>query len=237
MLQVERVTKKFGGLVALNNLSFKIKRREILGIIGPNGSGKTTLYNCITGFLPYDGDIKFLGDSIRGLSPHQICYRGIARTYQVPEIFSTISLRRNVEIGARFNSQKVENTEKFIREIISLTGLEKRQSVIAMDLNLNEMKLLMVAMAMSTNPKLLMLDEPMAGMSPTEKNQFRDIIWKIQKEYDVTLVVIEHLVKEIMGISDRIIVLHEGSVICSEKPKDVAKNKKVKEIYLGVQSA
>jgi branched-chain amino acid transport system ATP-binding protein len=233
ILKVNQITKHFGELTAIKDLSFEVEEQEIFGIAGPNGAGKTTLFNVITGFYRSSGDIIFDGRSIRGLRPHQICRRGICRTFQIPQLFLTLPVVQNVKVGAHFGIRTHQDERERIREAIGLVGLQGKEDVIAANLNLYDKKLTMIAAAVATKPKLLLLDEPVGGLSPTESRQFITLIQQINQELGLTIVVIEHLMKVLTEISQRLMILHNGEKICIGPPQGVTKDKRVIEIYLG----
>jgi len=233
ILQLNKVTQRFGQLAAVNNLSFEVEKGEIFGIAGPNGAGKTTLFNVITGFYRGSGDIIFDGRSIRGLRPHQVCHRGIARTFQIPELFLTLPMVENVKVGAHFGVRGAHDEREGIKEAINLVGLQGKENVIAANLNLFDKKSTMLAIALATKPKLLLLDEPVSGLSPTEVRECVTSIQKINRELGLTIIVIEHLMKVLTKISQRLMILHNGEKICLGSPEEVTKDKKVIEIYLG----
>jgi len=233
ILQLNKVTQLFGQLAAVNNLSFEVEKGEIFGIAGPNGAGKSTLFNVITGFYRGSGDIIFDGRSIRGLRPHQVCHRGIARTFQIPELFLTLPIVENVRVGAHFGGRGAHHERERINEAINFVGLQGKENVIAANLNLFDRKSTMLAIALATKPKLLLLDEPVGGLSPTELRECITLIQKINRELGLTIIVIEHLMKVLAEISQRLMILHNGEKICISSPQEVAKDKKVIEIYLG----
>ncbi len=232
ILQVEKVNKSFGELVAVKNVSFKVEKGEILGIAGPNGAGKSTLFNLISGVYRGSGNIIFDNLNINRLRPDQICHRGIARTFQVPVAFSTQSVFRNVEIGAYFGKQGTQRGKGNINEVINFVGLQGKESVVAAGIDLYNKKLTMLAVALATKPKLLLLDEPMGGLSPVESNQFVELMRKINKELGVTIIVIEHLMQVLTEICHRLMILHYGEKICIGPLKEVIEDSKVREIYL-----
>ncbi|MFC2015042.1 ABC transporter ATP-binding protein [Chloroflexota bacterium] len=233
LLQVNNLSKYFGELSALSNVTFNVNDGEIFGIAGPNGSGKTTLFNVITGILSYSGDITFNGQSINGLKPYQICHRGISRTFQIPLIFSTMTVRQNLEIGARFGNEKQRNIERNINEVVSLLGLQEKENDICSNLNLFDKKATMIAAALTTRPKLLLLDEPAGGLSPAEIEQLLDLIRVINRESSITIIIIEHLMKVIMGVCERLMMLSYGETICIGSPSEVAEDRRVIDAYLG----
>jgi len=232
-LQVKKANKRFGELAAVKDLSFEVEKGEIFGIAGPNGAGKTTLFNLICGMLPGTGEIVFDGRNINGLRPHQICYRGIARTFQIPLLFSTMTVFENVKVGAHFGGRGGHNEKENINETINLVGLQGKENIIAENLSVFNKKLVMLAAALATRPKLLLLDEPAGGLSPGEVKQSVELIQKINTELGITIIVIEHLMKVLMELSQRLMILHYGEKICMGPPKEVTADKRVIEVYLG----
>jgi len=233
ILRCEKVTQRFGQLAAVNELCFEVEKGEVFGIAGPNGAGKTTLFNVIAGFYRGSGDIIFDGRSIMGLRPHQICQRGISRTFQIPQLFRTLPVIDNVRVGAHFGGRGGRDERESINEAINLVGLQGKESVIAANLNLFDKKLTMLAAALATKPKLLLLDEPIGGLSPTEVSKFIALIQKINQETGLTVIVIEHLMKVLTGISQRLMIIHNGEKICIGPPQEVTQDKRVIEVYLG----
>jgi len=233
ILQLNDVTQRFGELAAVDNLSFEVEEGEIFGIAGPNGAGKSTLFNVITGFYRGSGEIIFGGGNIRGLKPHQVCHKGIARTFQIPELFLTLPVFDNVRVGAHFGGRGAGSEKERINEAINFVGLQEKENVIAANLNLFDKKTTLIAAALATKPKLLLLDEPIGGLSPTEAKESVDLIRKINKELGLTIIVIEHLMKVLTEVSQRLMILHNGEKICIGPPKEVTKDKQVIEIYLG----
>jgi branched-chain amino acid transport system ATP-binding protein len=233
ILQVKNVTKCFGELAAVKELSFEVEKGEIFGIAGPNGAGKTTLFNLITGFYHGSGDIVFDNVNISRLRPHQICHKGIARTFQIPQLFSTLSLFDNVRVGAHFGVAGAHDEKESINEALNFVRLQGKENVIAANLNLFDRKMTMLAAALATKPKLLLLDEPLGGLSPTEVSQSMTLFQKINKELGLTVIVIEHLMKVLTEISQRLMILHNGEKICIGPPQEVTKDKRVIEVYLG----
>jgi branched-chain amino acid transport system ATP-binding protein len=233
MLDVKGLRKEFGGVIAVQELDFHLNEGEILGLIGPNGAGKTTVFNLISGFLrPTAGRISFKGSGIVGLGPHQICFRGITRTFQIVQPFRSISVLENVMIGA-FSKEKIfRSAQKRAIEILRFVGLTELQHQEAGSLPIASQKRLELAKALATEPKLLLLDEVMSGLTLTEILDVLTIIKKI-KDSGVTLFVIEHVMHAIMSISDRIIVLHHGEKIAEGNPQEISKDKRVIDAYLG----
>jgi branched-chain amino acid transport system ATP-binding protein len=232
-LNVSSVSKSFRGLEAVSRVSLTLNPGEILGLIGPNGAGKTTLFNLITGFLRPDyGTIDFLGQNIVGLSPHQICKIGIARTFQIVKPFSHLSTLENVAVGCYNCSADTKEVEQDAREILGFVGLEKRALSPASSLTTPDRKRLELARALGTRPRLLLLDEVMAGLNPKEQGEIIALVHKI-REGGTAIFIIEHHMRVIMGVSDRITVLHHGVCIADGDPQVVCEDKGVIEAYLG----
>jgi branched-chain amino acid transport system ATP-binding protein len=239
LLEGEKVTKNFGGLAAVSDVNFYVDEGEIAGLIGPNGAGKTTLFNLISGaFHPKPGEIKFRGIKINGLNPYQICRMGIARTFQTVKIFGNMTVIDNVRIGSLFGAQKrlsASEATNVATESLEFVGLSEVAHSPARDLTLAHQKRLEVARALATKPSLLLLDEIMAGLNQTELNQAMELVKKIQGK-GITVMMIEHVMKAIMNICNRIIVLHHGQKIAEGTPQEVANSKTVIEVYLGEQA-
>jgi branched-chain amino acid transport system ATP-binding protein len=228
------MTKEFGGLVAVKNVSFGIEQKEILGLIGPNGAGKTTLFNLITGLeRPTSGDVLFEGESIRKLKPHSICRLGIARTYQNVRPFLNHTVRENIAVGVEYGRgfERAQRSKR-IDEILDFLDLRSKESLLAKNLPIEKRKMVEVGRALGSNPKLLLLDEPMAGLNPTEITGFVELMKSILKQ-GVTILIVEHVMKAISSACSRVVVLHSGEVIATGSPEQVLSDKKVIDIYLG----
>lgn len=236
LLEGMGVTKYFGGLAAVVNVDFYVEPGEILGLIGPNGAGKTTLFNLISGALvPNAGQIRFKGANITGLKPHQICKKGLARTFQSVKVFPNMSVLENVLMGVLFgrpNSPTMAEALQEAVEWLDFVGLSAMQAIPARNLTLANQKRVEVARALATRPVLLMLDELMAGLNPTEIAQAIELVTRI-REKGITIFMIEHVMKAIMSVCDRIMVLHHGEKIAEGAPQEIATSRTVIEVYLG----
>jgi len=232
VLEIKNLSKKFGDLTACNNISFDLKEKEIFGIAGPNGAGKTTLFNCLAGLYKNTGKIIFNGKNISNLNSDQVCHIGIARTMQIPTIFNSMTVRENIEVGAYFG-RGMKNFKNEIREIIDFLNIKDIVAKRGESLNLYDKKLTMIACALATKPEILLLDEPMGGLSPTEIEESMDTVKKINSEFGITIIIIEHLMKVITGISNRLLILDNGSIVKIGDPFEVCKDKKVIKVYLG----
>ncbi len=239
ILEGEGIEKHFGGVVAAAHVDFHIKQGEIVGLIGPNGAGKTTLFNLISGSLfPTSGTIRFKGENINRLKPHQICKRGIARTFQLVKLFGNMTVLENILFGSLFGSStgiSESEARRESQELLDFIGLPDMGGILAKELALANQKRLEIARALATKPELLLLDEAMAGLNPSEVTRAIALIKKIRNK-GITVFMIEHVMKAIMGISDRIMVLHFGMKIAEGTPEEVAANRKVIEVYLGMQA-
>jgi branched-chain amino acid transport system ATP-binding protein len=233
ILKCNSVTKQFGKLVAVNDLSFEVGEGEVFGIAGPNGSGKTTTFNLITGVYPFSGEILFQGAKISGLSPHRICHKGIARTFQIPQLFSSLPVRENIRAGAHFGALGSRDGKENMARIIDFVGLGGKEDTVAANLKLLDKKKTMIATALATKPKMLLLDEPIAGLSPTEIRQSVEMFKRINRELGLTIIIIEHFMKVLTELSQRLMILESGRKICIGAPVDVSKDKRVIECYLG----
>ena len=236
ILEGERVTKYFGGLAAISNVDFHIDQGDIVGLIGPNGAGKTTLFNLISGALVLNsGVIKFKGQRISGLKPHQICRTGVARTFQSVRVFANISVLGNVLLGSLFGTSTGMSSTDVNREateLLEFVGLPARRAIPAKNLTLANQKRLEVARALATKPELLLLDELIAGLNPTETAQAMELVSRI-RDRGITILMIEHVMKAIMSICNQVIVLHHGEKIAEGTPQKIATSKTVVEVYLG----
>ncbi len=235
ILQTEGITKTFGGLVALNNVSLGVEQGEIFGLIGPNGAGKTTLLNVIAGVhKPAAGAVKFKDEEITGASPETICRKGIARTFQICQPFPKMTALENVMVATVFGNRKpIADPRAWAEELLEFVGFAMPKDTLARDLNTVQLKRLDLARALASNPELILFDEIAAGLTPAELLELMDLVRKIREQRGVTIVVVEHMMKMIMGISDRVAVLHYGEKIAEGTCDEIAKDKKVVDAYLG----
>lgn len=233
LLELKGVSKNFGGLKAVSQVSLTLEEGEILGIIGPNGAGKTTLFNTITGFYkPDEGEIWFRGERLIDLKPHQICKRGMVRTFQIVKPFLELTTLDNVMIAALNRTKHIhEATEKALRTI-EMVGLKDKAQTLATGLTLPHRKRLELARALATEPKLLLLDEVMAGLTPTEVDELIRLLKEINRQ-GITILLIEHVMRGVMALSQRVIVLNYGQKIAEGIPEEVVKNRQVIDAYLG----
>ena len=235
ILKAVKVKKSFGGLTAVDSVDFDVNKGEIIGLIGPNGAGKTTFFNLISGAIPLDsGTIVFDGMKISGRKPHEICRRGIGRTFQAAKNFPGMSVRENAEMGALFGKKgrTHKQAEQEVDGILEFVGLMEFRDRHIPDLTLAFQKRVEVARALATKPKLLMLDEMMAGLNPTEVEEAMGLVKKI-RDSGITVIMIEHVMRAIMNICDRIVALHHGAKIASGTPEEISTNSAVIEVYLG----
>lgn len=236
LLEVNGITKSFGGLVAVNNLQFSVDKGDIVGLIGPNGSGKTTSFNLISGHLkPDEGQIRFNGTDITGLKTHKICSRGIARTFQLTKPFGGMTAIQNVMVGRLYGGKSPESLKKARQScdrLLEFVGLGGKESLEAHSFGTVDRKRLEIARALATEPELLLLDEMMSGLTPAEMEQALKLVKSIS-DSGVTLIVVEHVMKAIMNISTRLIVLNYGEKIAEGKPQEVVSDQKVVDAYLG----
>jgi branched-chain amino acid transport system ATP-binding protein len=237
LLEVERLTRHFGGVCAVAGLSFEVTEGEILGLIGPNGAGKTTVFNLITGFVrPTSGAIRLDGRSVVGLRPHAVARRGIARTFQIVKPFPGLSVRENVTLAAFLRHPSRPEAEAAAETVLERVGLSPRVNELASQLTLMDQKRLEMAKALATEPRLLLLDEPMGGLNATEVDVASDLVRRI-RESGVTVVMVEHVMKAVMRISDRVVVINQGEKIAEGPPARVVEEPEVLAAYFGKRVA
>jgi branched-chain amino acid transport system ATP-binding protein len=233
ILEVQGISKHFGGLWANDKISFTVSEGEIVGIIGPNGSGKSTLFNCITGFYrPDAGRVVYHGRDITRLSADRICKMGIARTFQIVQVISDMTVLENVMTGAFLHFPRKAAAQAKAEEVLSFTGLLDKRDAEAISLTIPDKKRLEVSMALATQPKLLMLDEAMAGLTPVELKEMMTLVRKVQ-ENGTTLVIVEHVMEAVMELSHRVIGINSGRKIVDDVPEKIVVNPEVIRAYLG----
>ena len=239
ILEGQGVTKYFGGLAAVSNVDFHVAQGEIVGLIGPNGAGKTTLFNLVSGAFPISsGEIRFKGEKLSGLKPNKICKTGVSRTFQETKVFANMPVLQNVLVGAFFGTPTHISGTDAAREAaqaLEFVGLAAMSATPIQDLTLVDQKRVEVARALATKPELLLLDELMAGLNPTELSEAMELVNRI-RDKGITIFMVEHVMKAIMGICGRIMVLHHGEKIAEGTPQEIVANKKVIEIYLGEET-
>lgn len=233
ILEINNLVKDFGGLRAVDDLSLSIEEGEILGMIGPNGAGKSTAFNCIAGvYVPTKGNVYFAGKKINGVKPWNLCKKGLARTFQIVKPFRTKSVLYNVMVGSFVTTDKTVVAEEKALNVLKILSFENKKDERAGNLTIAELKRLEIARALATEPKLLLFDEVMAGLRPAEVDEMVQIIKKL-RDKGITIFVIEHIMRAIMALSDRIVVIHFGKKIAEGPPQEVASDENVIKAYLG----
>ncbi len=236
ILVVKNLSKNFGGVKAVKQVSFTVDQGEIVGLIGPNGAGKTTLFNLVNGVLrPDSGKIVFLHHDITGLAPHRLVRKGLARTHQIVKPLNELTVQENVTVGACFGADNLGLNEarQITMDVLKLVDLDDRADSLAGNLNIAGKKRLELARAVAAKPVLLLLDEVLAGLNPTEVGRMLDVVRRLRDERAITILMIEHLMQVIMGLSDRVLVLNFGSMLASGKPEEIVNNQEVIQAYLG----
>jgi branched-chain amino acid transport system ATP-binding protein len=239
LLSIQGVTKRFGGVAALNDVSFEVAPGEILGVIGPNGAGKTTLLNCVSGiFRPDAGRISFDGHVINGLLPHRIARLGVGRTFQVVKPFASMTVRENAAVGALFGASRLPLAQAFeaAEEVLDLVGMSGKATLPVASLTIPDRKRLEVARALATRPRLLLLDEVMAGLNSVEVDEALEMVRTVHRN-GVTIVLIEHVMRVVVGVCQRVVVLHFGEMLAEGSPDEVLRDQRVIEAYLGEKYA
>lgn len=233
ILEIKNISKTFGGLRAVNNVSFFAQEHEILGLVGPNGSGKTTIFNVILGlYTPDSGRILFKGKDLVGLMPHEICKEGLSRTFQLTKPFLNLSVFENVKVAAYNRKRDPAEARQNASETLDFIGISRKKDQLAKNLTIPERKDLEIARALATKPEILFLDEPIGGLNEAETVKMMESIKQINNR-GITIIVIEHVMKAIMSLSNRIIVLNHGEKIAEGPPYEIARDEKVINSYLG----
>ena len=234
LLDLQNVTKSFKGLIANQDIGFTVGQGEIVGLIGPNGAGKTTLFNMIAGVFPPDrGTIRLEGRDLVGMKPHQACAAGVGRTFQIVRPFPHLSVAENVLVGALHAEREMKRARAWAEEVLALVGLDRKAWQAAGTLTLPERKCLEVARALATRPKLLLLDEVMAGLRPSETDQMVAIFRRLNRETGLAILLVEHVMRAVMALSHRVVVINSGRYLCEGPPEEVVKDPRVLECYLG----
>ncbi|HHY93753.1 MAG TPA: ABC transporter ATP-binding protein [Firmicutes bacterium] len=237
MLQVERLCKRFGGVVAVSDVSFQVPPGIIASIIGPNGAGKTTIFNLVTGFLkPDSGSVTFRARKITGDPPYRVCIRGMVRTFQISRPFLNVSVLENVTVGALARCISVAEARERARRVVDLVGLTGKREAYASELTVCDRKRLELARALATEPVLLLLDEVMNGLTPTEMRGMVQLVRDIRAQ-GITIILIEHVMRAVMDLSDKVIVISNGRKIAEGPPQVIARDPLVIEAYLGEGTA
>lgn len=242
MLRLEHVTKHFGELAAVNDLSFEVEEGEVFGIAGPNGAGKTTVFNLVSGFLHGSGRIYFDGRRIDGLMPHRVTHLGVARTFQIPQPFHSMTVVQNLRIGEYYGSDRGSTSKKkapwrHLGELIAFVGLEGKEACPVSTLKLYDKKLTVLASALATKPRLIMLDEALGGLSAVEAEQSLDLLRRLNTEWGLTVIMIEHLMSALTRSCHRLLILNNGEALRVGAPREVVEDPAVVECLVGIKRA
>ncbi|MBZ0138860.1 MAG: ABC transporter ATP-binding protein [Pseudorhodoplanes sp.] len=237
LLSVQDVTKRFRGLLAVDNVSLDVAEGEIFAVIGPNGAGKTTLFNVIAGvYRPDQGQVAFAGHRLDGKTPDQVCRAGVGRTFQIVRPFPALSVEDNVVVGALLRHRGLRDAREWAHKILRRLDLFDKRHQPASELTLPDRKRLEVARAIATEPKLLLLDEVMAGLRPTETDRMVAALRRLNQEHGVTILLIEHVMRAVMALASRVMVLHHGAAIAQGRPDEVVRDPAVVQSYLGAEA-
>jgi branched-chain amino acid transport system ATP-binding protein len=237
LLSVDGISKRFRGLVAVDRISFEVPEGALFAVIGPNGAGKTTLFNMIAGVFPPDGgSITFAGERIDGLPPDRVCRRGIGRTFQLVRPFPALTVEDNVIVGALLHRRRVDAARAHALEVLRRLDLYDKRAQLASALTLPDRKRLEVARALASDPKLLLLDEVMAGLRPTETDRIVAILRELNRETGLTVLLIEHVMRAVMALASHILVMHHGAAIAEGAPEQVVRDRAVIDSYLGAEA-
>lgn len=238
ILEARRLTKRFGGLVAVQGLDLAADERTLLGLIGPNGAGKTTVFNMLAcAFAPDAGEILFRGQNVAGLRPYQVCALGLARTFQVTKPFVDNTVLENVMVGAFCRARNTREARRAARRTLDIVEFSHRMDATGHELTVAERKRLELARALATGPRMLLLDEPMAGLNPTEKAHLLELLRRIRDEQGIAIVVVEHDMKAVMTLCERIVLMHRGQKLVEGTPAQVARDPRAISAYLGAEYA
>jgi branched-chain amino acid transport system ATP-binding protein len=230
------ITKQFGALTALDDLSFDLIEGEIFGIAGPNGAGKSTLLNVCSGVLPpSSGEITFEGQRVDGLPPYSMCHKGLGRTFQIPQVFSSMSVQENIAIGLTFGNAQSGDPDQAVEKLLEISGLGNQRFDMAGKVDLITRKMTMLMAVLATRPKIIFMDEPLAGLNADEMELFTSLVSNLHMNMGVTFVMVEHKIRALSKLSDRMMIIHFGGRLCLDTPEVVVKDEQVIEVYLGTE--